>query len=77
MKSLILLTLSEYIAIIMAREPSAMPKNKVQFQKGLSLTQFLQDYGSEAQCEQALFAARWLPMPQIPHLTTVGWLWHV
>ena len=36
-----------------------MPKNKVQFQKGLSLTQFLQDYGSEAQCEQALFAARW------------------
>ena len=36
-----------------------MPKNKVQFQKGLSLTQFLQDYGSEAQCEQALFDARW------------------
>ena len=36
-----------------------MPKNKVQFQKGLSLTQFLLDYGSEAQCEQALFAARW------------------
>ena len=36
-----------------------MPKNKVQFQKGLSLTQFLLDYGSEAQCEQALFDARW------------------
>ncbi len=36
-----------------------MPKNRVQFQKGLSLTQFLQDYGSEAHCEQALFDARW------------------
>ena len=36
-----------------------MPKNKVQFQKGLSLPQFLADFGSEQQCEQALFDARW------------------
>ena len=36
-----------------------MPKNKVQFQKGLSLAQFLQLYGSEAQCEKVLFDARW------------------
>ena len=36
-----------------------MRKNKVQFQKGLSLAEFLQLYGSEAQCEQALFHARW------------------
>lgn len=36
-----------------------MPKNKVQFQKGLSLPQFLADFGTESQCEQALFQARW------------------
>ena len=36
-----------------------MPKNRVQFQKGLSLARFLQHYGTEPQCEQALFHARW------------------
>ena len=36
-----------------------MPKNRVRFQKGLSLARFLQDYGTEPQCEQALFHARW------------------
>ena len=36
-----------------------MPKNRVQFQKGLSLARFLRDYGTEPQCEQALFHARW------------------
>lgn len=36
-----------------------MPKNKVQFQKGLSLTSFLTQYGSEEQCRQRLFKARW------------------
>ena len=36
-----------------------MPKNKVQFQKGLSLRAFLQRYGSESQCEQALCRIRW------------------
>ena len=36
-----------------------MPKNKVQFQKGLSLKAFLDSYGSEAQCEQALIRIRW------------------
>ena len=35
-----------------------MPKNKVQFQKGLSLADFLADYGTDAQCERALFAMR-------------------
>ena len=38
---------------------SPMPKNKVQFPKGLSLSPFLEHYGSEPQCEQALFEARW------------------
>lgn len=36
-----------------------MSKFKVQFQKGLSFNQFLQAYGSETQCRQALFEARW------------------
>lgn len=36
-----------------------MPRNEVQFQKGMSLSDFLEQYGTEAQCEQALFAWRW------------------
>ncbi len=36
-----------------------MAKNKVQFQKGYSLTSFLSDYGTEEQCQQALFQWKW------------------
>ena len=36
-----------------------MSKNKVQFQKGLSLGEFLKDYGSEEQCFEALVKLRW------------------
>lgn len=36
-----------------------MPMNRVQFQKGLSMPEFLDRYGSEEHCEQALIAARW------------------
>ncbi len=36
-----------------------MAMNRVQFQKGLSLPQFLAKYGTQAQCEQALQRARW------------------
>lgn len=36
-----------------------MPMNRVQFQKGLSLAEFLAQYGSEARCEAALEALRW------------------
>lgn len=36
-----------------------MAKNRVQFQPGLSLPEFLAQYGSEAQCAEALFAWRW------------------
>ncbi len=35
-----------------------MPKNEVQFQRGMSLSDFLAQYGTKAQCEQALFAWR-------------------
>jgi len=36
-----------------------MPMNRVQFQAGLSMPQFLEQFGTEAQCEAALQAARW------------------
>lgn len=36
-----------------------MPKNKIQFQKGLSLAEFQQKYSDEEKCRRALFKARW------------------
>ena len=35
-----------------------MPENKVQFQKGMSLSKFPAQYGTEAQCAQVLIAWR-------------------
>ena len=36
-----------------------MAMNRIQFQAGLSLTQFLEQYGTEERCEQALELAQW------------------
>jgi hypothetical protein len=36
-----------------------MPKNAVQFQRGMGLREFMGRYGTTQQCEQALFAWRW------------------
>jgi len=36
-----------------------MAMNKIQFQPGLSMTEFFRDYGTEVQCEQVLEAIRW------------------
>ena len=36
-----------------------MAMNRVQFQQGLSLPRFMELYGTEQQCEQAVIAARW------------------
>ena len=33
-----------------------MARNKVQFQKGVSLNDFIKQYGTEAQCFDALYA---------------------
>ncbi len=44
-----------------------MAMNRIQFQPGLSMPEFLKDYGTEAQCEQALEAARWPHGFRCPH----------
>ena len=36
-----------------------MAKNKVQFQKGISIHRFMAMYGSETQCQKQLFNMRW------------------
>jgi transposase-like protein len=36
-----------------------MAINKIQFQPGLSMVEFMKRYGREEQCEQALMASRW------------------
>ncbi len=36
-----------------------MRKNPVQFQKGLALHEFMDEYGTEEQCREALFRLRW------------------
>ena len=36
-----------------------MPMNRVQFQQGMSLPEFMQRFGTEMQCAAALEAARW------------------
>ena len=36
-----------------------MAMNRIQFQPGLSMPEFLKDYGTEAQCEKVLEAVRW------------------
>jgi len=37
-----------------------MPQNKIQFQPGMSLSELIERFGAEAQCEAALERARWL-----------------
>lgn len=36
-----------------------MPKNPIQFQPGMSLSTFIEHYGSESACASALLRARW------------------
>src|SRR6266545_4628283 len=36
-----------------------MAMNRVQFQRGLSMAEFMERYGSEDKCEAALIASRW------------------
>lgn len=45
-----------------------MATNKVQFQAGLSMSEFFERFGTDAQCEEALAAARW---PRRVHLLSL------
>lgn len=36
-----------------------MPQNPIQFQQGMSLSELIDCYGTEAKCEAAVFEARW------------------
>ncbi|MEX3583381.1 MAG: IS1595 family transposase, partial [Burkholderia sp.] len=36
-----------------------MPMNRIQFQAGLSMKEFQEQYGNEAQCEAGLVGSRW------------------
>ena len=47
------------VVAIQQRGVAIMAINRIQFQPGLSMPEFLKDYGTEAQCEQALEAVRW------------------
>jgi transposase-like protein len=44
-----------------------MPMNRIQFQPGLSLPAFLEQFGTEVQCEAALEQARWPDGFRCPH----------
>ena len=49
-----------------------MAMNRIQFQPGLSMPEFLKDYGTEAQCEQALEAVRWPEGFRCPRCAATG-----
>jgi hypothetical protein len=40
-------------------EVTTMAMNRIQFQPGLSMPEFLKDYGTETQCEEAVEQTRW------------------
>ena len=46
------------VTVTTPREVSMMVMNRIQFQPGLSMPEFFEAYGAEAQCEQALEAVR-------------------
>ncbi len=50
-----------------------MAKNKVQFQRGLSLPEFLQRYGTEGQCRESLQRMRWPREFQCPSCGHAGY----
>lgn len=50
-----------------------MAMNRVQFQQGMSLQEFMRDFGTEAQCAQALEGARW---PEGFHCPACDWTGH-
>lgn len=47
------------VTAIEQRGVAIMGMNRIQFQPGLSMLEFLKGYGFEAQCEHAFEAVRW------------------
>lgn len=50
-----------------------MAKNKIQFQRGMSLPEFLSMYGTEEQCREAVFRLRWPQGFQCPECGHAGY----
>ena len=44
-----------------------MPQNRIQFKPGMSLSEFITRFGTEAQCEAALKRSRWPQGFVCPH----------
>ena len=55
-----------------------MPKNQVQFQKGLSLSIFLDTYGTDEKHQIKLFQARWSQgySPSFARICVCTFTWH-
>lgn len=49
-----------------------MPMNRIQFQPGLSLSAFMERYGTEARCEALLERLRWLQGFRCPRCGASG-----
>jgi ribosomal protein L37AE/L43A len=47
------------IILLNSIEDKGMPQNQIQFQKGMSLSSFIEQYGTEEKCNQAFENARW------------------
>ena len=53
-----------------------MPINRVQFQRGMSMSEFMSCYGTDQQCAEALFKARWPDGFRCPRCVHAG-CWRV
>jgi hypothetical protein len=47
------------IILLNSIEDKGMPQNQIQFQKEMSLSRFIEQYGTEEKCNQAFENARW------------------
>ena len=48
-----------------------MPMNRIQFQQGMSLPEFMSSFGTEEQCAEAVKQARWPQGFESSHYTQV------
>lgn len=48
-----------YIFFAKYKKEAVMEQNRIQFQKGYCIIEFMRYYGTEEQCRQTLESARW------------------